>query len=64
MLGREVRAELLFCPEFRMHSAAGHRLRELLGCLRRGFLSPVHKNGRGALLRREVEGELITLLLW
>jgi len=62
MLGRDVRAELVFSQGFRMYSAAGHRLHELLGRLR-GFLGPEDNSGRAALLRREVTGELITLLL-
>ena len=62
MLGREVRAELVFSQEFRMYSAAGLRLRALLGRLR-GFLGPEDNNGKGALLRSAVTDELITLLL-
>jgi len=61
MLGRDVRAELVFSQEFRMYSAAGQRVRELLGRLR-GFLGP-EDNGKAALLRRGVTDELITLLL-
>ena len=62
MLDREVRADLVFSQEFRMYSGAGQRLRELLLRLR-GFLGPEDKSGNGELIRREVAGELITLLL-
>lgn len=63
LLGREAQSELVFDPELRMASAAGRRMRELCDKLRRTLYSTDRQNvGRSQELRN-IEGDLITLLL-
>ena len=63
LLGREARSELTFDPELRMASAAGRRMRELCDKLRRTLYSTDEQSAGRSRDVREVEGELITLLL-
>ncbi|MGA7751939.1 MAG: helix-turn-helix domain-containing protein [Candidatus Sulfotelmatobacter sp.] len=63
MLGREVRTDLVFSPAFRLQSSAGQRLRDLCGDLRRILYSTDEHNVRNSLPLRELEDELIALLL-
>ena len=63
MLGREVHTDLLFAPAFRLQSAAGQRLRELCGDLRRILYTTDDRSVAGSLPLRKVEDDLITLLL-
>ena len=62
-LGREVHADLRFAPAFRMQSAAGQRLRELCGSLRRILYTTDEDCVRNSIPLRKLEDDLITLLL-
>ncbi len=63
MLDREIQTEMVFSPGVSLQSAAGRRLRELAGSLRRILYSTEQHSVPDSLPLREIEDELITLLL-
>jgi len=63
LLGREARTELEFWPELRLASTGGRQLRELCDRLRRTLYSTDKQKVRSSVELRNLEGELITLLL-
>jgi len=63
MLGREVHTNLEFVPAFGMRSAAGQRLSYLCGSLRRILYTTDEEHVRDSLPLRQIEDELIALLL-
>jgi AraC-like DNA-binding protein len=61
MLDREPHTELTFSPALRLHTTAGKRLREICGSLQRMLTN--EPDAASSLALRQLEGELITLLL-
>lgn len=63
MLDREIGAEIAFAPKFRMQTVAGRRLRQLANDLRRTIYTTNQKDVPASLPLRNVEDNLIRLLL-
>ena len=63
LLGRETRSDLVFSPGLRLVSAAGRRLRELCDGLRRTLYTTDEQSVRDSLPLRNLETDLMTLLL-
>jgi AraC-like DNA-binding protein len=63
MLERDVHTPLVFSPEFQMESVAGHRLRELTGGLGYVLGTASDRDVRTSLSLRELESQIIALLL-